>query len=91
LRPAFLEVALARVADELAAVDAQDIAIDYNSETRQVRFAVTVESDDPQDAVVQGSAIIRTALHAAGRVPNKEIDEKAKVYEAKRARRPKGA
>lgn len=60
------EAALDEVMDELLACrDLIDPCMDYNTETREVGFDVTVEAEDPLDALVKALTLIRTALHAA--------------------------
>jgi hypothetical protein len=62
-------------AGELEEHHGEDIDVSTNLETHEITVSVTLEKDDLLEAQGVGSAIIRSAFHAAGaHTPGWEID-----------------
>jgi len=64
--PSNVEEHLDRVMQELLEIDAQDISISLVGSEGLVEMSVTVEAESVEDAVANGSAVLRSAIHAAG-------------------------
>jgi hypothetical protein len=69
------EMHLDRVLDELEVLKAEDPAIGAALAQGEVEITVSVEADSLDEAQAKGSAVIRSAVHAAGvATPDWSID-----------------
>lgn len=66
LVPADVENIVDRFVAELEQIDAHDIDVSTHLPTGVVRVSITIEADDLLTGQESGSALIRTAFHAAG-------------------------
>ena len=61
-----LEAHLDAVMNEFLKINVMDPDIDLDLENHRVKFAVLVESDNPDSAIAQASPLVRSAIHGAG-------------------------